>query len=234
MSIDTVKTYDYKLLTHQQIVKSLRDVNRFLRRPIENFNENVRLHFLQRKENLEKLLQQSKPLKHTKSKEKIKVNEKIRFFEYKKVNRKLCQKRCRLVQLLESSENKSSSEALCLTEEIVNLQNDLLYIQHYPKNKRYISIFLNPDKASSEIVRIREKIFKKILENIQKEQKTKEYSTSHEVHSKDTLFSFEPIEPTATISSLTSKTIENVTAGCTDDHEQKESCKSKTTHIFFD
>ncbi|KAG6888393.1 hypothetical protein C0995_008633 [Termitomyces sp. Mi166 len=126
----------------QKIKSALRQARRLLVK--DKLAANVRVETERRIKALEADLEQAQISKKERS-NALRYH-KVKFFERQKVVRKLNQTKRRL-------ESVDASSKLQLEEALTELRVDLNYILHYPKTKKYISLFppnVREDLASSE------------------------------------------------------------------------------------
>ncbi|KAG5719723.1 rRNA-processing protein EFG1 [Termitomyces sp. T112] len=126
----------------QKIKSALRQARRLLAK--EKLAANVKVETERRIKALEADLEQAQ----TSKKERTNAvrYHKVKFFERQKVVRKLNQTKKRL-------ESADASSRPQLEETVAELRVDLNYILHYPKTKKYVSLFppdIREDPASSE------------------------------------------------------------------------------------
>ncbi|KAF8911563.1 hypothetical protein CPB84DRAFT_1671941 [Gymnopilus junonius] len=115
----------------QKVKAALRQTRRLLAQ--DNLAADVRVETERRLKGLEVELQQAETSKKERA---FAVRyHKVKFFERQKVTRKLTRAKKALESTVDASEKKK------LSTELHDLRVDLNYIQHYPKTKKYISLF---------------------------------------------------------------------------------------------
>ncbi|KAF9478109.1 hypothetical protein BDN70DRAFT_880368 [Pholiota conissans] len=124
----------------QKIKAALRQTRRLLAK--DKLGADVRVETERRQRALEAELQQAEVAKKERA-FAIRYH-KIKFFERQKVTRKLKQAKKSLEATTSSSDKKKHSS------ELYNLRVDLNYILHYPKTKKYVSLFPPEVRAGEE------------------------------------------------------------------------------------
>ncbi|KLO08271.1 hypothetical protein SCHPADRAFT_859201 [Schizopora paradoxa] len=124
----------------QKLKSALRQTRRLLAK--DNLDADVRVQTERRLKSLEGDLQ----LAETKRKERAMATKyhKVKFFERKKITRKIAQ----IKREIESGSPASSKAVANLEKTLFDLRVDMNYILHYPKLEKYIALF--PAQADSD------------------------------------------------------------------------------------
>lgn len=189
------------LLTRQEKLKRIRDINRLLSRKSETLPKEAQDRFTALRDALQKTLDSHKiPQQRetqTAGAKSCHLNHKLRFFELKKVQARLRQRRQKLLKLRDTrTETLASSDEQAIQSEMDSLQQNLLYIQKFPDNRRYISVFLNKDTAdiaTKELIRCRERIKARIIKQFNEKKSRTGDPFKNGKHLQGDLFSLTPV-----------------------------------------
>jgi hypothetical protein len=134
----------------------IRGVQRYLRR--DDLSAEARATNEKKLKQLQ-LLQQNR-IKTDKEKKISKQYHGIKFFEKKKVLRK--QKRLQK-RLTENAKTLSEKEKYEIQTESKQVENQLIYITHFPKGKKYVALFPNKNRDDASLKKLRKALMKEAL-----------------------------------------------------------------------
>lgn len=134
----------------------IRGVQRYLRR--DDLSAEARATNEKKLKQLQ-LLQKNR-IKTDKEKKISKQYHGIKFFEKKKVLRK--QKRLQK-RLTENAKTLSEKEKYEIQTESKQVENQLIYITHFPKGKKYVALFPNKNRDDASLKKLRKALMKEAL-----------------------------------------------------------------------
>jgi len=165
--------------------QQIRGVERYLKRT--DISEESRFFQTKKLEELKKALNSREQV--DKEKKRAKQYHGIKFFEKKKVMRKL-------KQLRKRREKGDAADNSVLLEELEAAEDNLAYIIYFPKGKKYVSLFPSKDADNKDMLAKRAKLLVEAKKNKQTDEKKKaagqkgDYSDDDDMdkdHSKDVL-----------------------------------------------
>lgn len=133
----------------QSLKNQIRAIRRMLGRNKDSMSEEARAHQEKRLRSLEQKQMDNK--QREKERKLAKRYHHVKFFEKKKVLKKIKQLERRLKS---ASSSTSSSPISDVQHELQRARDNLIYIQYFPKNAKYVSLFAKSDEKTDNTAKI--------------------------------------------------------------------------------